>query len=195
MEVIKSISFSQEEILQAIISLHTGGIECDVTYGSGCFYKKLKQPTFCFDLAPRKEGVIQADVCQLPLHDSAVRSVMFDPPFMAHTGPGATLKSRFGELVGTIKDLWNFYFAALKEIHLVLITGGWCVFKCKDGVLSWVNNFTHCEIYAMAKVLGFVPKDLFILLAKNRMMHPKHAVQKHARKYHSYFWVLRKRAL
>ena len=192
--IIKSISFSQDEILQSIAALHTGPIQADVTFGSGCFYKKgLPRPAFCFDLVPRVPGVIAADVCRLPVKDGCLRSVMFDPPFMARTGPGATLKERFGELVGTIQDLWNFYFRAMKEIHRVLIPGGWLVFKCQDGVLSGVNNFTHTEIYQMALGLGFKPVDLFILLAKHRMMHPNHKVQRHARKYHSYFWVFKKR--
>lgn len=212
---IKSISFSQDEILQSIVTLHTGPIQADVTFGSGCFYKPkkilakvnvigevtapiyqvpiLSRPPFCFDLAPRVPGVIPADVCRLPLKDSCLDSVMFDPPFMARTGPGATLKARFGELVGTIKDLWNFYFTAMREIHRVLVPGGWLVFKCQDGVLSGVNNFTHIEICNQARSLGFVPKDIFILLAKHRMNHPKHKVQRHARKFHSYFWVFKKR--
>jgi tRNA G10 N-methylase Trm11 len=198
MTIIKSISKSQDQILQDIVSLHTGPIECDVTYGSGCFYKKLPRPALCFDLEPRKGQfhVRQADVCHLPLENGSVRSIIFDPPFMARTGPGAVLKARFGELVGTIKDLWNFYFRAMKEIHRVLVPGGWLIFKNQDGVLSGVNNFTHCEIYYMAKSLGFVPKDLFVLVASTpRMMQPKHKVQKHARKYHSYFWVFQKRSL
>jgi hypothetical protein len=193
--MIKSISFSQHQILQDIVGLHTGPIHADVTFGSGCFYKKgLTRPEFCFDLAPRAPGVIAADVCRLPLRDSCLRSVVLDPPFMARTGPGATLKARFGELVGTIKDLWTFYWLAMAEIHRVLAPGGWLVFKCQDGVLSGVNNFTHVEIFAMANTLGFRVVDLFILLAHHRMMHPKHKVQRHARKFHSYFWVFRKRA-
>jgi hypothetical protein len=191
---IKSISFDQNEIIQNIIALHTGPIQADVTFGMGNFYKKgILRPEFCFDLSPRVPGVIPADVCRLPLADASLKSVMFDPPFMARTGPGATFKARFGELVGTIKDLWNFYFQAMKEIHRVLVPGGWLVFKCQDGVLSGVNNFTHAEIYAIVKCLGFKPVDLFILLAKNRMNHPDHHRQLHARKYHSYFWVFRNR--
>lgn len=192
--MIKSISFSQDEILQNIVALHTGPIQADVTFGSGCFYKKgVARPEFCFDLAPRVPGVIQADVRHLPIDDGCLHSVVFDPPFMARTGPGATLKARFGELVGTIQDLWDFYFAAMIEIHRVLAPRGWLVFKCQDGVLSGVNNFTHAKIYNMATCLGFKPVDLFILLAKHRMMHPKHKVQRHARKFHSYFWVFRKK--
>jgi hypothetical protein len=213
---IKSISFSQDEILKNIVTLHIRApIQADVTYGSGCFYKPKKflaranvigeataniyqtpilaRPEFCFDLAPRVPGVIAADVCRLPLHDYCLRSVMFDPPFLIKTGPGAKLKERFGSQVGNMKDLWRFYYQAMFEIRRVLEPGGWMVFKCQDGVLSGRNNFTHCEIYDMAACLGFQPVDLFILLAKHRMTDPTHGTQKHARKFHSYFWVFKRR--
>lgn len=194
MELVKSFSFSQEEILQGIIYLHTGPFEADVTFGSGAFYRNgIPRPRFCFDISPRRPGVVAADACRLPIKDCCLNSVMFDPPFMARTGPGATLKSRFGELVGTIHDLWKFYFLCLRDIHRVLLRGGWVVMKCQDGVLSGVNNFTHCEIYAMAKTLGFKVVDLFVLGAHHRMMHPAHKRQVHARKFHSYFWVMRKK--
>ncbi len=112
---------------------------------------------------------------------------------MARTGPGATLKERFGELVGTIYDLWNFYECAMRELYRVLTPGGWLIFKCQDGVLSGKNNFTHIEVFTRARTIGFDPVDLFILLASHRMMHPAHTHQVHARKYHSYFWVMCKR--
>lgn len=192
-DIIKSISFDQTEILGNIIHLHTGPFHCDVTYGNGMFYKHLPEPELKFDLAPRKEGVVTADCRHLPLEDKSIRSIVFDPPFMARTGPGATLKERFGELVGTIGDLWRFYYESMEEFSRVLVPKGWLVFKCQDGVLSGINNFTHAEVYMMGESLDLVAIDLFILLAKHRMMHPDHKVQRHARKYHSYFWVMRKR--
>ena len=209
-KTIKSISFSQDEILQSIVTLHTGPIQADVTFGMGNFYRpdrggsgnivwmskkeiaRQPRPEFCFDLAPRASGVIAADVCRLPLRHGSIRSIMFDPPFLIKTGPGAKLKERFGQVVGTMQDLWQFYHRAMFEISRFLVPGGWLVFKCQDGVLSGVNNFTHAEIYQMALGIGFKPVDLFILLAKHRMVDPTHKVQKHARKFHSYFWVFKK---
>ena len=190
--LIKSVSYNQNEILQNIVSLYTGDFACDTCFGSGCFYRSIRRPGLCFDVSPKKAGVIPADVRHLPLRDSCLNSVIFDPPFMARTGPGATLKERFGELVGTIKDLMAFYAHAMYEIRRVLRPGGYLVFKCQDGVLSGVNNNNYVTICNMAEGLGFRWIDVFILLAKHRMMHPKHKVQRHARKFHSYFIVFRR---
>jgi hypothetical protein len=40
---------------------------------------------------------------------------------------------------------------------------------------------------------GFYTKDLFILVAKTRMIGHNHKIQKHARKFHSYFLVFVKK--
>ena len=51
----------------------------------------------------------------------------------------------------------------------------------------------HCHVYNWATRAGFEPLDLFVLLARNRLVANWQRNQKHARKYHSYFWVFRKR--
>jgi tRNA G10 N-methylase Trm11 len=146
----------------------------------------------CFDIAPRKPGVISADVRNLPLKNESINCTILDPPFMARTGPGATLKDRFGEFKGTINDLWDFYEEGMREIYRVLKPEGWLIFKYQNGVLAGVNNNTHVEICNRAKDIGFKWVDEFILLATHRMTHPKHKKQVHARKYHCFFTVFKK---
>ena len=52
---------------------------------------------------------------------------------------------------------------------------------------------SHVFIMNEAVKLGFYPKDLFILLAKNRLVADWQVKnQKNARKFHSYFWVFEK---
>jgi hypothetical protein len=69
------------------------------------------------------------------------------------------------------------------------------VFKCQDVVCSGKNHFTHCLIMNMALSIGYYPKDLFVLMTKNRLNsfnNEKWTTQYHARKHHSYFWVFQK---
>jgi hypothetical protein len=67
------------------------------------------------------------------------------------------------------------------------------IFKCQDKVSGGKQYFSHCFIKEEAEKIGFYPKDLFILLAKNRIMADWQVEnQKNARKFHSYFWVFEK---
>ena len=67
------------------------------------------------------------------------------------------------------------------------------IFKCQDKVSSGKQYFSHVYVQKEAIKYGFYPLDLFILLAKNRIVADwQKANQKHARKFHSYFWVFKK---
>lgn len=92
---------------------------------------------------------------------------------------------RFGHFT-KIQELWAFYERSLIEFVRVLKSRGVLVFKCQD-VVDDKNYFSHIHIYNYALQVGFIWLDLFILLAKNRVI--AHKRQRHARKYHSYFWV------
>ena len=59
--------------------------------------------------------------------------------------------------------------------------------RCKAHTL-WLNAYIQVE----ATKLGFVMDDLFILATKSRMLYYRGEKQKHARRYHSYFFVFRK---
>ena len=195
--IIRSTSYSQDEIIQNIINLHTGPIELDPTYSKGYFYKKIQPPRLKFDLVPQTEDTVQASADKLPLEDESVGVIMFDPPFcitggpsLQHPKPGSNIiPGRFGGFK-TPDELTDFYFYALKEFKRILRPGGWLIFKCQDTVSSSRQYWTHCFVLDTATFHGFYPKDLFILLAKSRLTDKRK--QQHARKYHCYFWVFQK---
>lgn len=199
--MIKTTSYNQEEIISNIIKLYIprGVIDCDCTYSKGVFYKHITPPELKFDLVPQAEGVQQGDCCHLPLEDASLDSIMFDPPFLASKGPSLTstaanskMAKRFG-IYPDEKQLHQMYVDSLKEFHRVLKDKGVVIFKCQDKNSSGIQYMTHSFIIQQAIKLGFYPQDLFILLAKNRLVADwQLRNQKTARKFHSYFLVLRK---
>ena len=200
-DIIKSTSFNQEEIIQSIIDLYCpDGIEVDPTYSKGNFYKgTIAEPLHKFDIKPYNSSIRQSCATNLPLSDSSISSIMFDPPFLATTGKSLTkndgsnkINKRFGVFKNE-NELHSFYHLALSEFYRVSKKNGILIFKCQDKVSSGKQYFSHCFIYEKARLLGWYPQDLFVLLAKNRIVANWQRNQRHCRKYHSYFWVFRKK--
>lgn len=198
--MIKTISFDQEQIIEWILNLHCkSDIELDATYGKGNFYKKnIKQPKYKFDINPQLDGVLFGNAEKLPIESCSLNTIMFDPPFLATTGPSLnlnnnnnTINKRFG-VYPNEKELHQFYINALVEFYRILKTDGILIFKCQDKVSSGKQYFSHVFIINEAIRLGYYCKDLFILLAKNRIVANWQKKQKNARKFHSYFIVFEK---
>jgi tRNA G10 N-methylase Trm11 len=198
--VIKSISYNEKEIISDILKMHCiGDIEFDPTYSKGYFYKTIKQPIFKMDINPQQRGIIKADAAHIPIVDCAFNTIMFDPPFLATTGKslGANNNSNKINKRFTVfkneKELHSFYNNSLIELHRVLKYNGILIFKCQDKVSSGIQYMSHVYIISCAQNIGFYCKDLFVLLAKNRIVADwQKKNQKHARKFHSYFLVLQK---
>ena len=198
----KSISYCQFEIINSILELHVKSkkIDLDPTYSKGNFYKgSIQQPTYCFDINPKFPYVGQACATKIPLPDQHVDTIMFDPPFLATTGKSLQnndrnniINKRFGVFKNEI-ELHSFYQKSLLEFYRIIKNNGILIFKCQDKVSSGKQYFSHCFIYEMAKSIGWYPKDLFILLAKNRIVAKWQKTQQHTRKFHSYFWVFQKK--
>ena len=201
--MIKTISYSQEEIIKNILKLHSpsGVIDCDTTYSKGNFYNDtdIEKPKYKFDIVPQLDEVQYADSRNLPLANESIGCIMFDPPFLATTGKSLTvtndsnkINKRFG-VYPSEKELHQFYIDSMREAYRVLSHNGILIFKCQDKVSSGKQYMSHCFVYNEAIKQGFYPKDLFILLAKNRIVANWQVKnQKNARKYHSYFWVFQK---
>lgn len=201
--MIKSINYNQTDILKDILQLYIpeGKFSADVTYSKGVFYKDIPQPELKFDLIPQYEEVIKADCRQLPLEDNCLKSIMYDPPFLATSGKSLTDESDIsGNLIakrfGTYKnekELHTFYVDSLTELHRVLDNNGILVVKCQDKVSSGKQYLSHVFLINKAIQIGFYPIDLFVLLAKSRIYAAWQVKnQQHSRKFHSYFIVFKK---
>lgn len=199
---VKSVYDNQTELINAILHLHcSSDIELDPTYSKGLFYKDgIKEPKYKFDIEPLFKDVIRANSKNLPLPDNSLETIIFDPPFLATKGKSLETKNsdnnkmvnRFG-CYSTEKELFKYYQKSLIEFLRILKYNGILIFKCQDKVSSGKQYFSHTFIMNYAEEIGFYIKDLFILLAKNRLVAEwQRKNQKHARKYHSYFLVLQK---
>ena len=81
----------------------------------------------------------------------------------------------------------------MSEFHRILKPNGILIFKCQDKISSGKQYMSHVFIINEAEKLGFYTKDMFILLAKQRIMADWQLKnQKNARKFHSYFLVFEK---
>lgn len=201
--MIKSISYNEAEIQENILKLYSelDYYELDPCYSKGVFYKKIKQPKLKFDINPLTEDTKKADVRNLPLKEKSVKSIMFDPPFVIGLPNGSKDKvdsnKTFNRFSGFFskKEQSKFYLDSLKELYRVLSDDGIIAFKCQDTVSSGKQYIVHAEIIQMAQELGFYIKDIFILLSNHRMNSGKWKVQRHSRKYHCYYLVLKKGGL
>lgn len=201
-DLVKSIGYDQGEIIRNILKLHVPErkIDCDPTFSTGAFYNGtgIALPEYRFDISPQRSDVIQADARHLPLIDGSISCMMLDPPFLATKGKslnstdGNIINRRFG-VYPDEKSLHRCYSDMLTEAYRVLKPDGILIFKCQDKVSSGKQYISHVYIMNEAVRIGFYPKDLFILLAKSRLVADwQKSNQRNSRKYHSYFWVFQK---
>ena len=196
--VISTIGYNQQDMINDICKLHVkDGFHLDPTYSKGVFYKNgvVPQPEIKCDLYPQTEDTMKSNANDLPFMDGEIKSIMFDPPFVAgftKAKPTGIIGERFHGF-RYIKDLWEWYDECLVEFHRILEKKGKLVFKCQDTVSSGKQWLSHVHIINKAEELGFYTKDMFVLLAKSRLIGHNHANQQHARKFHSYFLILERK--
>lgn len=195
MSVIKSISDKEDDILLGIMQLHNAGSPfcVDACHSVGGFYRSgiVPRPAIRFDIAPTLPDVLYADVCALPLANESVSSIIFDPPFMFNPHGKALEKNAAAgryTMFPTWADLERTYKGAFDEFNRVLKPKGIVAFKCQDYTDS-KTTMTHCLVYQWALERCFYAKDLFIRYRNHGPAYNPVLRQKHARKFHSYWWV------
>ena len=189
--MIKSINYNQQELINDILCLYNKGnpIDFDPCYNKGGFYRNgiVQEPKIKSDINPLLPGVKKYDVRDLPFTNE-FKCIIFDPPFLVSGSSG-----KMAKLYGSFKnidELRLFWKDSLISLQRALKNRGILIIKCQDFVNARKNYIFIEEILSRAKKMNFQIKDLFILLAKTRPIRMKK--QQHARKYHSYFLVLKK---
>ena len=195
MNIIKSVGYSDTEILKSILALYvpSGVFDLDPTYSKGNFYKEIPKPNYCSDLNPQDELTLNGDATNLHwIKDNNISSIVFDPPFMfgTHGQTKNNIMNKRFTMFNNFGELETMYKKSLKEFYRILVVGGYLFFKCQDYTDS-KTTMTHCLILEWALEQKFYAQDLFILISQRRIYNPK-LKQIHARKFHSYWWIFRK---
>lgn len=196
MQVIKSIQSSDRDVLKSILDLYVKDktFDLDPCYSSGKFYEDLPRPNLKMDKELQSSDVIQNDLMNgIPIIDESAKSIVFDPPFMfgTHGQTKNNIMTKRFTMFDSWADLENMYKKALSEFHRVLEKGGIVAFKCQDYTDS-KTTLTHCFVWKWGLEAGFTTEDLFIMAFKGGRVWNSNLVQRHARKYHSYWIVFKK---
>lgn len=219
-EVIRSVSYSQHEILYNIMKLHNRGkpFDCDMTYSIGKFYGKfsvetangerreieIPQPRLKFDVCPQMDDVVKIEPNgKLPLEDGSIESIVVDLPFVIcpRTAPSVVnddgskkrniIFKRFSSYY-PVGEMLESYEHWIQECYRVLKPNGVCVWKTQSTISGRKNIMTPYFSWIVAEETGFTTHDEFILCAHNRIHSGKIRTQEHARKFHSHFLVFKK---
>lgn len=198
---IKSVCNSNYEAIKNIMSLYNiEQFDLDCTYSRGLFWKNLPPPKIKSDIHPLNDDVLEANSENLPFEDSSMKSIMCDLPFVIAgksyktNKDGSSIIAKRFEGYSNYNDLKKNYYRTLKELYRICQENGFVVFKCQDSVSGGRNYFTHSMALNMAMEIGYYPRDLFILITKQRInsFGTKWLKQEHARKHNSFFWVFEK---
>ncbi len=195
---------SNNDLLVAQISklyLPIGCKVADVTYGKGVFWRNMDMTKYGFfpsDLMSQPKNpppnLQRYDFTALPYKDGEFDVVVFDPPYVHN--PGDLIVDKNYQNASTTKgfyhkDIIELYRKGMVEGVRILKEGGTLWVKCKDEIESSLQRWSHCEIYELALAMGLYGKDLFVMTQKQDPIL-QHKEQQHARKNHSYMWILRK---
>lgn len=193
--IISSISDNQDEILSSILRLYIDGkqFECDITYSRGVFYKHIPQPPLKFDKYPQSEEVSPLDNFY-DIEECSLSSIVVDLPFLIK-GSDVNYKSMMADRFNsfrTVRELYETNKAILQHTYSKLSKGGILVFKTMDIIYGGVQHWIGTYVQNTANEIGYKLVDMFILYAKTKVLTNVNNTQRHARKFHSYFFVFRK---
>ena len=192
--VIMSVSRSQDEILSNImlLYLHAPTFDCDLTYSKGGFYSHLQKPNARFDKNPLTEDV-QPLTAAYNLPNGSFESVVVDLPYIAGKNKGLTsMIGRRFTAFDNISELFAANEEMIKLAYRLLRPNGYLIVKTMDTNYNSKQYFVSFYVQRMAEEIGLILQDIFILVARQKLLYYRGTEQHHARKAHAYFFVFQK---
>lgn len=197
---IQSATVGQNAVqLKDILALYVlpGQTIYDVTWGQGAMWNGidvLKYRIFASDKRTdlsTPEGVrfTPADFTALMYPECSADALILDPPYMAGKKTHAALAEAYANDNESHDAVIRLYMGGLLEAWRVLRLGGRVIVKCQDEMSGGFQQFSHCELISILKMMGFEVLDLFVLVNENGKLMSCHAFQRTARKNHSY-WIV-----
>jgi hypothetical protein len=195
--VYNCIQGDNADLIAAVARLYLpkGCRVADITYGRGVFWRKVNLDNYRFFKSDRITcpGALH-DFRRLPYKNCLFDTVAFDPPY-AHRGHRlqhgpryAPANSSGGLFHG---EILQSYRLGMAEATRILKPGGTLWVKCADEIERRVQRRSHMEVHEIARGLGLIDEDLFILMQQTLPIMDGRR-QKHARKNCSFLWVFRK---
>jgi len=204
--VFSSYVGNNAEVFKKIMDLFVpkGSTVADVTFGLGAFWNAIPEGEYKLLPSDLKTGV---DCRALPFLDGEIDCVVFDPPYMegllrddgsnAGNGTHSSFQNAYsnGERPDGLDAKWHdaviqlYVQAAVEAKRVLKPKGGFYIVKCQDEVSACIQRLSHVEIIMNLWIMGFYPRDLFVITRTNKPGVTRTKGQKHARKNHSYFLV------
>jgi hypothetical protein len=200
---LNTVCESNEEGMSRIVRLYArpGDVLVDPTYGNGVFWKLVDRSRYKLLTTDLKaDGV---DMRSLPYGNGSADMIVLDPPY--RYTPDRNIRHEDTPGHGKVDGLYNLqaarltntqavldlYHAGMVEASRVLKTGGFLVLKCQDTIQDGINIWMHIDLIVKGEGLGFACRDLLVVVTKSPTK-TRWDRQRHLRKAHSYFLVLRK---
>lgn len=190
---------SNEQAFAATMRLYArpGQRVADVTWGHGSFWLNIPEGTYDLHASDVEAGI---DMRALPYRDNSFDVVVIDPPYRytpAKSNVLANYDKSYKFVASTpditrVQGVITLYAAGMAEANRVLKRGGFCIVKCQDTVQDGRQYWTHNLLMAEAEAMGYGLKDLAVVATGVTPPPSRWKFQKHLRKTHSYFLVLRK---
>jgi hypothetical protein len=186
------ITGSNADLIAAIAPLYLTGTVCDLTYGTGGWWKRYRPDQLvAHDLDTAKGDGI--DFTNLPEADNTYDAVVFDPPYIPQGGVETSSERKFIDHFGLAQrsetDLWLLIDSGLVECSRV--SRRWVITKCSDFVNGGRLVLGHIKIIELAATHSLTVHDIIVHHTGSGPGGWNIFDVKRARRNHSYLIVFR----